>query len=271
MRNKLKDKQMQQGKHARHIGIPDIMRRNFTLIELLVVIAIIAILAAMLLPALQKARDRAGEAVCTSNLKQIGVGLMLYENGEWFPPAYDNTTSSPWGTWYQVAYYYMGGGELSFMANRGAIKTNAFRCGRDRGKTVSKQTRVSYALNIGYGRYMDNTDFNPKQAFRYDRAEQTYGPTKSKSRGSIILVSDHYYPNSPALDGENDWSAGRYSNYAGFGLISSSNPATNGQMCGHADGTRNGLMMDMSVKHFGHEVSYVDHERRRWFEYRVHK
>ena len=46
MRNKLKDKQMQQGKHARHIGIPDIMRRNFTLIELLVVIAIIAIVVA---------------------------------------------------------------------------------------------------------------------------------------------------------------------------------------------------------------------------------
>ena len=65
--------------------------------------------------------------------------------------------------------------------------------------------------------------------------------------------------------------AGTFLCLGGTVEISSSNPATNGQMCGHADGTRNGLMMDMSVKHFGHEVSYVDHERRRWFEYRVHK
>ena len=46
MRNKLKEKQMQQGKCVRHINIPGIMHRNFTLIELLVVIAIIAIVVA---------------------------------------------------------------------------------------------------------------------------------------------------------------------------------------------------------------------------------
>jgi len=84
-------------------------RHGFTLIELLVVIAIIAILAAILFPVFAKAREKARQSSCNSNLKQIALGVIQYSQDydEKFPPALTGTLPAAFYMLHEVLAPYI--------------------------------------------------------------------------------------------------------------------------------------------------------------------
>ena len=121
---------------------------DFTLIELLVVIAIIAILAAMLLPALNQARAKAREASCNSNLKQIGSVMNFYldDYAEYFPACTPSVDPSQAGRWQDMLLPYLYGIQPStdaYIVNN--VPRGVFACPGRTGEGTYKY--MHYGIN----------------------------------------------------------------------------------------------------------------------------
>ncbi|MEI6500772.1 MAG: DUF1559 domain-containing protein [Armatimonadota bacterium] len=124
---------------------------GFTLIELLVVIAIIAILAAILFPVFAKAREKARQTSCLSNLKQIGTSVMMYvqDYDEMYPTSYQDVASGA-GSAYQIPMTWPNR-LLPYIKN-----TQLYRCPSDsRPPNVDfvgcRPIAQSYCWNLNFG------------------------------------------------------------------------------------------------------------------------
>jgi len=132
-----------------------LLRAGFTLIELLVVIAIIAILAALLLPALARAKLQAKAMACMSNNRQIATAILMYvgDSANTLPPLNERNFASHTTNWW---YRYLDNGGY---ITSSAISNNVWRCPVVQNADIIAATLAYYdAVLEGYGPLEDNVN-----------------------------------------------------------------------------------------------------------------